>query len=311
MATPADYDRWMVDHHGVICTSNFIELGFTRDQARHIVARERLVPMATGTFRDPSHPPGRLQLMVAACLRQPAAAVCSTSAGQEYGIRGMRDPQVRVLLPYGMRLDLPGVATQRCRQIDPVDITGRRADGIRLTSPPRTLVDSAPLVGFDRTLSAVEQVVHEGRCTVTTLLSTANRLFHPRRPGSVVVRKVLLAREAWRGVARSDLEVRVISAIRKAGLPTPEVNMPFVLANGERIVIDLAWPLLNVAVEVDHPFWHDGVVESARDKRRDRKLVLEGWQPVRFPELEIERALDELIGDLGQILAARGSVAPM
>ena len=81
--------------------------------------------------------------------------------------------------------------------------------------------------------------------------------------------------------------------------------MPLVLANGERIVVDLAWPARRVAVEVDHPFWHDGVVESARDKRRDRKLVLEGWQPLRFPELEIERALDELVADLAQILADR------
>jgi hypothetical protein len=307
----AAYDRWMVDHHGVITLANFAELGFTRRQAQRIIAAERLVPMAAGVYRSPAHRLGRLQLMVAACLRQPQAAIASTTAGQELGIRGMKDPHVRVLVPHGARLALPGVVAQLCRGIDPVDITTRRRDGVRLTSPPRTLVDAAAVVGLRSTVSAIEHVLHERRCTLNTLLNTANRLFHPRRQGSVVIRQALRSRAEWRGIARSDLELRVIEAIIARGLPLPEVNMRFVLTNGERIVIDLAWPQWRVAVEVDHPFWHDGVVEAARDKRRDRKLVMAGWQPVRLPELEIDHALDELLDDLAQILLSRGWPGPM
>jgi hypothetical protein len=306
-----EYDRWMADHHGVITVASFIELGFTRSQAQRIIAGERLVALGPGVYRSPAHPPGRLQLMVAACLRQPDASIASTTAGQVYGIRGMKDARVHVLVPHGARLALPGVTVRRSRLVEPVDITTRRRDGVRLTSPPRTLVDAAAVIGPRRTLSAMEQVLHERRCTLNTLLDTANRLFHPRRPGSVIVRQALRSRAEWRGVARSDLELRVIEAIVAGRLPAPEVNMRFVLPNGEPIVIDLAWPRWRVAVEVDHPFWHDGVEAAARDKRRDRKLILAGWQPVRFPELEIDCALAELIDDLAQILLARGCPVPM
>ncbi len=307
--TPA-YDRWMVDHHGVIAARNFADLGFSRRQAQRIIASERLVTMGAGVYRSPAHPPGRLQLMVAACLRQPAAAVASTTAGQEYGLRGMKETPVRILVPHEARLALPGVVVQRSRTVDPTDVTSRRRDGVRFTSPPRTLVDAAAVIGRRRTVSAAEQAINTRLCTLSALLEAANRLFHPRRPGPVLVRSVLAARSEWRGVARSDLELRVIGELVARKLPTPEVNMPFVLPGGELIEIDLAWPQWRVAVEVDHPFWHDGEVEAARDKRRDRKLVMCGWLPVRFPELEIDRSLGELIDDLAHILATRGWTDP-
>ncbi|MDZ7678955.1 MAG: hypothetical protein U5K29_10430 [Acidimicrobiales bacterium] len=306
MPVPLEYDRWMVAHHGVITRADFETLGFTARQTDRTIASQRLIRMGPGVYRSPSVPAGRIQWMVAACLRQPLAAIGFTTAGQEWGYRGMRDTRVHVLLPRGARLTLDGLIIHHSRRIDPVDVAGRRSDGIRLTSPPRTLFDSAAMLGRRKTVSAIEQALAERRCTLGTLMATSKRLFQPGRPAAVIFREALLSRAEWRGVARSDLELVVIEAITGRGLPAPIVNMPLVLVNGEDIVVDLAWPRWQVAVEVDHPFWHDGVVESARDKRRDRKLTMSGWQPVRFPELEIDHALPELIDDLAHILMKRG-----
>lgn len=306
MSVPSEYDQWMVAHHGVITRAGFASIGLTARQAERTIASQRLVRMGPGVYRSPSVPAGRIQWMVAACLRQPLAAIAFTTAGQEWGYRGMRDPQVHVLLPRGARLGLDGLVIHHTRRIDPVDVAGRRPDGIRLTSPPRTLFDAAGMIGLRRTISAIEQALAERRCTLGTLMATSRRLFQPGRPGSVLFRDALVSRAEWRGVARSDLELVVIEAIVARRLPAPIVNMPLTLVNGEHIVVDLAWPRWRVAVEVDHPFWHDGVVESARDKRRDRKLIMSGWEPVRFPELEIDHALSELVEDLAHILAGRG-----
>jgi very-short-patch-repair endonuclease len=300
---------WLSTHHGVVTTGAMRTMGFGYGQIRHLIDSGELIPLTRGLYRSAGHPESELQLMSGACLLQPAAVVGFTTAGRHLGFRGMSDPMVHVLVPHDARLDLPGVATHRCRRIDPVDIIRQRSDGIRLTTPQRTLFDAAALIGVDATESAIEQALAERRCNLELLMATAARLHHPRRPGGDIFVSVLDLRPRWRRAARSQLERRVRQAIEAEGLPDPQVNMPYTLQNGERLEIDLAWPEWKTAVEVDHRFWHDQPIRSVRDKRRDRKLGREGWFTVRFTEREIAEALDELVTDLADILAERGCTA--
>lgn len=303
-------DRLVMRQHGVTASWQLTEMGLTDSQISRLRRAQRWCSPVRGIYHSPTHTWGRLQLMVAACLAQEHAAVAFTTAGQELGYRGMGDRRVHILVPHRLHLTLPGVVVHRCRKIDPVDVTSQRLDGVRLTSPPRTLLDAASIIGRDRTESAIEQALAERRCTLDTLMSTARRLHHPRRPGAKVFLEILQDRPVWRRAARSDLERVVLKAISDHGLPEPVVNMPYRLRNGEPIEIDLAWTAWKVAAEVDHPFWHDGVLESARDKRRDRKLAAEGWQTPRLTERDINESLDEVIEDLADILVACGWVRP-
>jgi hypothetical protein len=198
------------------------------------------------------------------------------------------------------------VVVHRCRRIDPVDLALRRRDGIRLTSPPRTLFDSAALLDMDASASSVEQAIAERRCTMETLMSTLTRLHHPSRPGSRSFEAVLMSRPVLRGAARSELERSVRAAVERAGLPAPIINMRLQLPDRTWIEIDLAWPDFTLAVEVDHPFWHDREAEAAGDKRRDRKLATMGWLPQRISKIDVERRLGEAVVDLGEILVLRG-----
>jgi hypothetical protein len=244
--------------------------------------------------------------MVAACLHVPDGAIGFTTAAQEYGFRGMTDRRVHLLVPHGCSPRVEGVVVHRCRRIDAVDLAGRRPDGIRLTSPPRTLHDAAAIIGPRGTESAIEQALLDRRSTIETLMSTSRRLYHGNRPGSKVFDAVIGSRPVWRNAARSDLEIRVRTAIDMAGLPEPEVNMPFVLPTGEAIEIDIAWLAWTTAVEVDHPFWHDGSRESTRDKRRDRKLQSLGWATPRLTKDDVDLDLDDAISDVRAVLMRRG-----
>jgi hypothetical protein len=187
-------DAWLADHHGVITRSHLLQLGFTVDGARHLLDTRRLVPMARGAYRSPAHRTCRAQILTYVCLMHPDAAIGFTTAGQEWGLRGMSDPQIHVLVPHAMSPELPDVTVHRCRRIDPVDVTLPRPDGVRLTSPPRTLLDAAAIIGPDATESAIEQVLLERRCTFGLLMRTAERLYHPLRPGAPVFQQVLMSR---------------------------------------------------------------------------------------------------------------------
>lgn len=304
----AGADRWMRDHHGVITRDVLRRLGFSPRAADGFVTSQRLVTIARGVYASPAHPATPHQSMAAACLAHPSVAVTSTTAAREWGFRGMiADPFVRIIAPHGVRIDpIPGVRLQRTRRLDVVDLAGRRRDGIRLTSPPRSLLEAAAIVGPEATESAVEQALAEGKVKLSTLMATARRLDHPRRPGASTFRRVLESRPAWRGAARSDLEVRLRRAIEQRGLPQPVVNHPLLLSNDEPIEIDLAWIEALIAVEVDHPAWHDGAAESRRDKRRDRILAGMGWLPQRVTEDDVESHLDETLDQLEAVLVQRG-----
>ncbi|MBK5223650.1 MAG: type IV toxin-antitoxin system AbiEi family antitoxin domain-containing protein [Acidimicrobiia bacterium] len=302
-------DAWLARHHGVVSRGQMLALDITSSAIQRTLARGTLSPIRRGIYLSAAHPLGREQLMVAGCLLHPMAAIGFTTAGQKLRFRRMGDDLVHVLVPHDCTATMPGVVVHRCRRIDPVDLTRARTDGIRLTSPPRTILDAAGLIGREATTSVVEQALAERRCTLATLMSTARRLHHPRRPGSMIFRDVLLSRPALRVAARSDLEVRAAAAIERRGLPAPAVNLPFVIGPGDCVVLDLAWPAFKLAVEVDHPFWHDGIVEARRDKRRDRRLAALGWQTLRVTEWDIEHDVDAMADEIGGVLVARGWLA--
>ena len=79
-----------------------------------------------------------------------------------------------------------------------------------------------------------------------------------------------------------------------------------VLPDGTPAEIDAAWPDQLVALEIDHPFWHDGVVEARRDKRRDRLVAAMGWLPQRVTEADIDDRLEATLDELAAVLRQRG-----
>ena len=298
--------RWLATHHGVISRSTLRDLGFSPGAVRHLVADLGWETIHRGVYRSPTHPVTRIQTLAAICQYCDVAVIASTTAGQELGLRKMSDPRIHVLVPHGSGLSLPGVEVQRCRQIDPIDITLQRRDGVRLTSPPRTIFDASAVLSVEAIESVIEQVLLEGRCSFATLMRTGKRLYHPRRPGAAKFQRAMLGRPQWRGEARSDLEVLFRQAVERHGLPSPDVNNDIQVAPGEWYQMDTAWPEWKVIGEIDHPFWHNGALESRRDRQRDRRLAALGWLTARFDKWDIDHGLDQAMVELQQILLARG-----
>lgn len=202
---------------------------------------------------------------------------------------------------------MEGVVVHRCRRIDAIDLV-QRPDGIRLSSPPRTIFDCADMIGFEATTSVLEQLLSERKVTFGTMSDTVHRLYHPQRPGSKTMLAVIRSRPSWRAALQSDLEVKVLEEISRQSLPVPETQFPMRLPDRD-IVIDFAWPAFRLAVEVDHPAWHDGAVDSHADKGRDRKLTTIGWTPTRITNIDVNGGLREAVADIGRILARLALVA--
>jgi very-short-patch-repair endonuclease len=297
--------EWLQTHSGVISAPVLRQLGCPPRTVDRLVSRGDLLLILPGVYRSAHWPFGREQQIMACCLRNPQAIIGFTSAAQLWKMRGTPDLGLHVLIPHGCSPELEGIHIHRCRRIDHVDVVVR-SDGTRLTSPPRTVFDSADMLGPECTTSIVEQLLDERRCTFATLNDTATRLAHPRRPGSRTFVEVMRSRPAWRTALQSDLEVRVLAALRLHRLPEPASQYEHRLPDGSPIRIDFAWPRWKVALEVDHPFWHAGARQSQLDKTRDRGLATQGWVSIRITAADVRTELGRAIADVSAVLNQRG-----
>ncbi len=295
-------DSWFSTHLGVISGSSSSGWAAPTATLANLVNRRGLITMLPGVFRSAQWPCNREQVLAAVCARNLAAMIGFTTAGQEWSLRKMTDPMIHVLVPHGHSPQMKGVVVHRCRCIDPVDMV-QRPDGIRLTSPPRTLFDSADMIGVEATTSVLEQLLNENRVTFGTISDTVHRLYHPNRPGAATMLTVIQSRPAWRSALQSDLEVKVLQEVSAQGLPAPVPQFPIRLPGRDHdISIDFAWPTVRLAVEVDHPAWHDGAADSHADKGRDRKLATIGWASARITDIDVRGGLRGAVADIGIIL---------
>lgn len=288
---------------GMISARQLIEKGCSERTIRRMASEGALQTVLPGVFRSPSWPMGREQLMVAGCLRNSAAALAFTTAGQIHGLRKMFDDRVHLLVPHGSSPDLPGLVVHRCRKIDPEDIVPL-GNGMRVTSVARTLFDVGGVIGHRRVVSALENALDRKLVNMDAMSEVTLRLFHRRRPGSREIRSALMARSDWTSALQSDLEVRVLAAIRRAGLPMPVVQYELFFEDGHIVRFDFAWPHIRVALEVDHSFWHVGSEESRKDKQRDRKVATLSWQTLRITEDDVSVGLDGVMLDLAAVIRA-------
>jgi hypothetical protein len=301
-------DEWFRTHHGVINTTQLLGLGCSLRTLRRMVASGELRRVFPGVFIGRQWPDSQLQQFGAMCARDPDVVVAFTSGCHHWGYRRVEDTRLHALVPHTSALSLDGVIVHRCRQIDPVEMV-QRPDGIRVTSPPRTLFDSADMLGLSAARSVMEQILHEGYCTLETIIDTFVRLRHPHRPGSRTMADVLASRPKWRAALHSDLEHRVLEEVARQGLPPVVAQCPVVLPGGRTIHLDFGWPEWKLGLEVDDPAWHAGVEPSRRDAYRDRKAAVVGWHVLRVSKIDVQGLLAEAIGDVREVMAQRRSAA--
>ena len=302
-------NRWFATHHGIITLQIANGFGCPQSSVSRLVAAGEWLTVMPGVYRSGAHPDSSLGRMTAVCLRNPLVAVGFTSACRLWSLRKVLDDNaLHLLVPHGSSPELRSpelrnVVIHRCRQIDAVDIV-ERDDGIRVTSPPRSIFDSADMLGVKRCASALEQVLDQ-YCNLSTVVETLSRLGRPRRPGTTTMKRVLRDRPAWQAAVQSDLELTVLHEIRAQGLLEPLTQHDLTLPTGKRIRFDFAWPDQQVALEIDHPFWHSFSDAVHLDKGRDRAAATIGWLTLRVTDLDVTGPLPAAIAQVSQVLASR------
>ena len=241
---------------GVVTTAQLAAAGIGRRGVAHRVANGRLTRLLRGVYRvGPVAAPYSAEM---AALLATDGALSFHSSAPVWGIRPPYDGPVHVTVTRAARTR-EGVKVHRSASLDAVV-----HNGLRVTTPQRTLHDLAPVLSRADLERAAEEAVIRG-------LVTAKEV--PRR----------CAGFSEPGLTRSEAERRLQRLIRAAKLPRPVTNVR--VAGWE---VDVFWPSARLVVEVDGYAYHGNRAAFERDRRKDAALIAAGYTVVRVTWRQIE-----------------------
>jgi hypothetical protein len=293
MSIDDDMVRLAERRHHLARISELLELGLTHRQIRRRISQARLFPVHRSVVSTVPPPFSFEARAVAACLAVPTAVVSHSAAAYLHRIRRTPRELLDLTVRTGKHVQLEDVHVHRTKALPECDVQ-HWINGMRLTTPARSLFDLAAILDGPALRSAVEDARNKGIVTDLQLDEVGARLIAPGRPGSAMFRQVvdpLLGSPP----SQSGYEVIVRDALTDAGLePIPQ--HPLRLPNGRQIFMDFALVDSRIDIEIDPALTHVSRAAVAADKARDVQLALAGWQAMRFTEDDVTDRLRSLVG---------------
>jgi len=243
--------------NGVVARWQLLPLGITRDQISTRLSQGRLVELHRGVYLVGAVPSEHAHSQAALlALKGVASLSCFTAAhlwrARNYSATAF--PWVTV--PTDRRIERPRIHVVRA---DLRDADIRMRHDMRVTSPPRTVLDCAALIHDDYEYEAlVGEMKYRGLANEGELEEQVRR--NPRKRGVPRLRRVL----ALPGGPRRTLskgERAFLRLLREEGINGYETNSK---AFGPEL--DFVWESLRFAVEVDGWDGHSGRVAFERDR---------------------------------------------
>jgi very-short-patch-repair endonuclease len=254
--------------HWVVTFAQLLALGVSRDAIAWAIRRGILRRLHRGVFLVGPETPPPLALEAAAILAAGKGAVLShESAAYLHAVLPQPAQPVHVSV-VGRVVD--GRRNSRIHNtttLGRADI--RRHEGLRITTPARTLLDLAAT----RTPAELEPLVAEAMRRLR-MPERALRAQLDRNPGARGTRALRTVLDGPTGPAftRSAAERRLRRLLRDAGLPAPLSN-----ATVDTFEVDLLWADQRMIAELDGFAFHRDRQAFEADRRRDATLHSLGY----------------------------------
>lgn len=260
----AEIERVLADGGGVLARRDHPELAGSLDWA---VRRGHLVRLLPGVYAG-VEAAGDLRVRARAAMLWCPDTVLTGAAAARLSFWPEVRPDVVTLAGRRLNGRWPGYRVER-RVVDPELVLD--AHDLRLTTPALTALDLCPVLGGD----PLDVVLRTRRATLAELHAVLERC--GGRRGNTARRALLLDSrdEPW-----SEAERLAHRILRAAGLTGWTTNHP-VVVSGFRYYLDIAFPGVKLAVEIDGRL-HHGADAFEKDRWRQNDLVLDGWRVLRF-----------------------------
>jgi very-short-patch-repair endonuclease len=285
--------------HGVVSLTQLRALGISASGARKRAANGRLHRVHRGVYavghaRLTKH--GRWLADVMAY--GPRALLSHRSGAGLWNVRADNRARTDVSVPGPSARSRPGIEVHRSVTLTPADAT--IVDGIPCTTLARTLLDLAEVVSprsLERAIEQAEVMRLFDLRAVDEVLARANG-----RRGAAKLSAVLAGLEEP-ALTDTEVEERFLSLCRAASLPSPEVNQWLDIDDEPTIKADFLWRAQRLVIETDGWESHGTRQAFERDRRRDERLKLAGYEPLRFTRRRIVSDPGGVMKTVVQLLA--------
>lgn len=250
---------------------------------RSHVRRGALVAVLPGVYTSPG--PDTDTLIAAVRAWDPDAVICGHAAARSTFAPRTTVRTIEIATRRRPRIHHPRLRFTR-RHIPPeMRFRGH-------THPTLTALDLAPLDSGETICTALR----EGWTTIGDLHAVLERV---RRIHNPVRRRVVgaSAAEPW-----SVAEQLLHQLLRRRQLPTWLTNHR-VRLNGHTHYIDVAFPALRVAIELDGFEHHSTRPQFESDRKRQNRLVLNGWTILRFTWRMLTEHPDQVLDQITSAVA--------
>jgi very-short-patch-repair endonuclease len=293
--------------YGIVRLDDLREAGVGPKQVERLLSRGQLDRLHSGVYRIGGAPRSWEQRQLAAC--EATGGVASHRAAMR-----LWEPSPSSTAPEAWPVE---VTVSRRRSHRPSGVTmyrSRHADlagpptrsGIPVTTPQRTLVDLASVLGRDQLTRVVEQWVVSRLLSVATLRHELDQLATRGRRGVRMLKEVLADWPVGDVQPDSLLELAFARLCRQGSLPQP-VFQHELTVNGRARRIDFAYPELKFAIEVDG-FWCRTDREVFQDHHdRQNELMEAGWYVRRFTWGDVQHRPEHVAGVIHSDLARRAA----
>jgi hypothetical protein len=214
----------------------------------------------------------------------PSAALSHTTALAVLGLRKVEMPLHLTVDQTARRAGARDIVVHRRIGFEPSAPQCVIRHGLLITSPPRSLVDSWPLLPRDERRPFVIEAVRKG---ITTAELLAESLME--RPNIAGHRTLAQAIDLIADGCQSELEVLgVLNVFRHPSLPRG-IGQYRIEVGGVAYHPDRAWPEAKLAVELDGARHHTSPEDRRRDLARDAALAAAGWVVLRFTYADVQK----------------------
>jgi very-short-patch-repair endonuclease len=292
------------DHHGVFRGEHARMAGLSDRQIEARIAHERWLRIYRDVYRITGAPVTWEGQLLAACWAGGSRAVAShRSAAELHRFPGRIRTFVEITCPRWRRARHENVVVHETAALEPIDLTIVR--GIVTTTPARTLFDLGGVHRAGLVELALENALRRGLTTEAELAATVKRLSRSGRPGGPVLRQLLEARAPDRRPTESEMETRLLQAIRAHGLEEPVAQ--FEVWQGAAFIgrVDAAYPEAKIAIEYDSDEFHSGRAAMGRDRSRRHRLLVAGWLPIDVGPADLRNGGTFACAAIGQALRDR------
>lgn len=297
-------DRARHANHGVISRADAIAAGLAVSQIDRRVRRRQWLPSG---FRG--------RLILADAWPDPLAHL--TSAVQ--GLNGVAWRRSGLALhgvvghPSKPEILTRGQSRSGAARVGRYDPTVWRVvirSGLRCLALEDAVASMAGVSHPDRFDDLVDSVLRDERTSWPRLATAFKRVRRQGRSGSALLGRVLDERPGEGVVPLSGWSRKFVRALDDAGLPRPEMEWR-ILRDGYLVAqVDLAYPDLRYAIELDSIAFHLNREAFEDDRRRDAELAAVGWLVRRFTWKQFDQRFPWVIQVIRNDMATRTASTP-